>query len=414
MCSLYADDIYTNNCKIELDERLGPSPDYLESMQSGITPEMRATLVDWMVKVCDDYRFSSDTLYLAVYVVDSFLSKSKIERKQLLLLGTTCILIASKYVERQFKFKPVGAGQLCMDAKSTKAEVIKMESQVLTSVGFHISVPTCNTFLRRYLQVAHASSEIIQPALEHMACYLAELALASYYFLRHLPSKVAASAVFVAKWILDPSSNIWDKRLADATGYDSQQLMDCVLQLRNVYQNSNGARFIRMKYQKVKKQDEMIPDWEEPNKEVTGDNNSLSVSAEENWRKDVQDNTRETHFSAEGCNFILPDSGPQAETNGNHFSADGCDSNLRDFHPQYNTTQGGSTKNEKSSAWWTGRPVDLPCLQGGSSIDLDLTLRPPLPGRPGVLPCLQGGSSIDLDLTLRPPMPVLGQRNLKI
>ncbi|KAJ1689740.1 hypothetical protein LUZ63_013895 [Rhynchospora breviuscula] len=398
-----------NHCDNELDKR--PSPDYLESMQSGITPEMRATLVDWMVKVCDDYRFSSDTLYLAVYLVDSFLSKIKIETKQLLLLGTSCILIASKYEERQFK--SVRVGKLCMDAKFTKAEVIKMESQVLASLGFDISVPTCNTFLRRYLQVAHASSEIIQPALEPMACYLAELALASYYFLRHLPSKVAASAVFVAKSILDPSCNIWDKRLADATMYDSQELMDCVLQLRNVYQNSNGARFIPMKYQKVKKQDGMIPDWEEPNKEVTADN-SLSVSAEENWRKDVQDNTRETHFSAEGRDFFLSDSGPQAETNGNHFSAEGCDSNLRDLHPQYNTTEGGSTKNEKSSAWWTGRPVGLPCLQGGSSIDLDLTLWPTLPGGPVGLPRLQGGSSVDLDLTLRPSLPVLGQRNLKI
>ncbi|KAL5660785.1 hypothetical protein ACJX0J_027910, partial [Zea mays] len=40
-----------------------------------------------------------DTLYLAVYLVDRFLSRNYIERQRLQLLGITSMLLASKYEE---------------------------------------------------------------------------------------------------------------------------------------------------------------------------------------------------------------------------------------------------------------------------------------------------------------------------
>lgn len=45
--------------------------------------------------------------------------------------------------------------------------------------------------------------------LELLANYLAELTLAEYGFLKFLPSLIAASAVFLARWTLDQSDHPW-------------------------------------------------------------------------------------------------------------------------------------------------------------------------------------------------------------
>jgi len=45
--------------------------------------------------------------------------------------------------------------------------------------------------------------------LEFLANYLAELALVEYSFFQFLPSLVAASAVFLARWTLNDSEHPW-------------------------------------------------------------------------------------------------------------------------------------------------------------------------------------------------------------
>lgn len=47
-----------------------------------------------------------------------------------------------------------------------------------------------------------------------MANYLAELTLLDYDFLRFIPSMIAASAVFLAKWTLNPSVHPWVRILS--------------------------------------------------------------------------------------------------------------------------------------------------------------------------------------------------------
>lgn len=44
---------------------------------------------------------------------------------------------------------------------------------------------------------------------EFLACYAAELTLLEYNFLSYAPSIVAASSVFLAKFILNPTKRPW-------------------------------------------------------------------------------------------------------------------------------------------------------------------------------------------------------------
>lgn len=85
-------------------------------VQRDIGPGMRGILIDWLVEVLstskhllrvrtsinaislqvsEEYKLASDTLYLAVNLIDRFLSNNYIEKRRLQLLGVTCMLIAS-------------------------------------------------------------------------------------------------------------------------------------------------------------------------------------------------------------------------------------------------------------------------------------------------------------------------------
>ena len=68
---------------------------YIETVQTDITANMRGILVDWLVEVAEEYKLVADTLYLTVSYVDRYLSSNAITRQQLQLLGVASMLIAS-------------------------------------------------------------------------------------------------------------------------------------------------------------------------------------------------------------------------------------------------------------------------------------------------------------------------------
>ncbi|KAM0855589.1 hypothetical protein ACQ4PT_049662 [Festuca glaucescens] len=203
-------------------------------------------------EVSEEYKLVPDTLYLTVYLIDIFLSRKYIERQKLQLLGITSMLIASKYEE----ICAPRVEEFCFitDNTYTKAEVLKMECQVLNDLGFHLSVPTTKTFLRRFLRAAQASHKAPSVTLGYLANYLAELTLTDYSFLRFLPSVVAASAVFLARWTLDQSDLPWNYTLEHYTSYKSSDIQMCVCALRELQGNTSGCPLnaIREKYRHKK------------------------------------------------------------------------------------------------------------------------------------------------------------------
>ncbi|KAG0520908.1 hypothetical protein BDA96_08G115300 [Sorghum bicolor] len=246
MCVTYVAEIYRNLMASELIRR--PRSNYMETLQQDITASMRGVLIDWLVEVSEEYKLVADTLYLAVHLIDQFLSQNCIQTRKLQLLGITSMLIASKYEE----YSAPSAEEFCNITDSTyaKAEVLELEQHVLNDVGFHLSVPTTNTFLRRFLRAAQASCIAPLVPLTYLANYLAELTLISYGFLKFLPSVVAASSVFLAKWTLDQSDHPWNPTLEHYTSYKSSNLRSCVRALQELQHNTSNCPLnaIREKY----------------------------------------------------------------------------------------------------------------------------------------------------------------------
>lgn len=250
LCSLYAPEIYNNLHVAELNRR--PCSNFMETVQRDITQSMRGILVDWLVEVSEEYKLVPDTLYLTVHLIDWFLSQNYIERQKLQLLGITCMLIASKYEE----ICAPRVEEFCCITDNTysRGEVVKMESQVLNYFGFKIFAPTAKTFLRRFLRAAQASYKNPSLELEYLGNYLAELTLIDYGCLKYLPSIIAASAVFLARWTLDQSGHPWNPTLEHYTRYKASDLKTAVFALQDLQLNTSGCPLnaIRGKYRQNK------------------------------------------------------------------------------------------------------------------------------------------------------------------
>lgn len=65
--------------------------------QPHLTRWMRTLLVDWMVEVQESFEMNHETLYLAVKIVDIYLSKVQIEKEKLQLVGCAALFLSSKY-----------------------------------------------------------------------------------------------------------------------------------------------------------------------------------------------------------------------------------------------------------------------------------------------------------------------------
>ncbi|XP_057514675.1 cyclin-A2-4-like isoform X2 [Actinidia eriantha] len=289
LCCIYAPDIYSNLSVAELMRR--PGTNFMETLQRDITQSMRGILVDWLVEcvyslmniilggslkldpslqlsfpsssklllllsflllVSEEYKLVPDTLYLTVLLIDLFLSQNYVERQKLQLLGITCMLIASKYEE--ICAPPVEEFCFITDNTYARGAVLKMESQVLNYLDFQLSAPTAKSFLRRFLRAAQASYKTPSLELEFLANYLAELTLIDYEFLKFLPSTIAASAVFLARWTLDQSGHPWNATLEHYTNYKASDLKTPVHALQGLQLNTSGCPLnaIRAKYRQDK------------------------------------------------------------------------------------------------------------------------------------------------------------------
>lgn len=131
-------------------EKLHRIPDYMDD-QPEITRSMRAILVDWIVELQDTLLLDHETIYLSVKIVDHYLSKAKCTKVTFQLLGSTAVLVASKYGSRLCP--QINSFLYVCDNAYKKEEIIEMERKILSAIDFNLGLPLSYRFLRRYARV---------------------------------------------------------------------------------------------------------------------------------------------------------------------------------------------------------------------------------------------------------------------
>jgi len=226
-------------------ELLLPCPDYM-NRQVHVNAKMRSILNDWLVDVHKKYKLRSETLFLAINIIDRYLELRATAQRHLQLVGVTAMFIAAKFEE---VYPPqIKDFVYVTDKAYSKDDMINMECQILTVLEFKISRPTAMHFLERY-QCVNGCTD----AHRDLACYLCELSLVEYKMIKYSPSHLAASAVLLSNKLLRRSP-AWKPALVKQTRMTEQMLKDCAKDLCELLEGaeSSSLQAVRKKYSQLK------------------------------------------------------------------------------------------------------------------------------------------------------------------
>uniref|UniRef100_A0A182SIT3 Uncharacterized protein n=1 Tax=Anopheles maculatus TaxID=74869 RepID=A0A182SIT3_9DIPT len=198
-------------------------PDYM-GRQKHLTKRMRALLVDWMIEIQETFELNHETLYLAVKILDTYLSRVTIGHEVLQLVGIAGMLIASKYDER---LPPtVDDFVYFCDGAYDRTDLLKMERTVFRTIEYDLGFPLSYRFLRRYARVNRIPMMTLT-----LARYILETGLMDYNTVLVRDSKLACAALFIARRMLDQPG--WNETLEHYSSYKMEQFKDAIMLLNN-------------------------------------------------------------------------------------------------------------------------------------------------------------------------------------
>ena len=143
----YIDDILENLLKEEKNSENQISPSYFK-FQTDINNKMRTILIDWLIEVHLKFNFKSETLFITIHLIDSYLSKQKIERSNFQLLGVAALLIACK--QNEIIFHKLKEYVYITDNAYTENDIKHMEYKILKTLNFNILNPSSLSFYEIY------------------------------------------------------------------------------------------------------------------------------------------------------------------------------------------------------------------------------------------------------------------------
>nr|XP_043634139.1 G2/mitotic-specific cyclin-2-like [Erigeron canadensis] len=230
----YIEDIYAHYRKQEISSCV--SPMYISQQQYDITDRMRSILIDWLIEVHYKFELMEETLYLTVNLIDRFLEREAVSRKELQLVGVTAMLLACKYEE--ISVPVVDDFIVISDKAYTRTEVLDMEKLIVNTLQFNLSVPTPYVFIKRFLKAAKSHKE-----LELLSFYFIDMCLVEYEMLKFPPSLLAAAAVFTAECTLSRSRQ-WTKTSELHSTYTEHNLWECSKMMVGLHQKSGSGKFL--------------------------------------------------------------------------------------------------------------------------------------------------------------------------
>ncbi|KAF7312334.1 Cyclin N-terminal domain-containing protein [Mycena indigotica] len=221
MVSEYADEIFEYMNDLEARaffnriESMMPGADYMDH-QNEITWAMRQTLVDWLLQVHLRYHMLPETLWIAVNIIDRFLTHRTVSLVKLQLVGVTAMFIAAKYEE--ILAPSVEEFVYMTENGYNKEEILKGERIMLQTLEFRIS-QYCSPYswMRK---ISKADDYDIQTRT--LSKFLTEVTLLDYRFVRVKPSLIAAVGMYCARRMLDGN---WDDAFVFHSGYTEEQLL---------------------------------------------------------------------------------------------------------------------------------------------------------------------------------------------
>lgn len=188
----------------EMDIQTRPTVETID-LQPELQWYMRPYLIDFLIEIHQQYRLKPETLYLAVNVIDRYVSKRVVFKKHYQLVGCAALWIAAKYEDAKERVPSVSElSTMCCGAYE-ESSFLQMEGHVLSTIGWQLGHPTAEAWLRLYSIGAHRSShgsELEAASTGHIARFLMELCLFHRSYVGLKSSNIAAGALLLSRCIL--------------------------------------------------------------------------------------------------------------------------------------------------------------------------------------------------------------------
>jgi cyclin A len=152
--------------------------------------------------------------------------------RDLRLLGAAALFTAAKYESSLTLLDAAEVAGYCRPSTSTK-DVTDMEREMLAALRFELGGPTAFTFVEHFTR---HSRGVKSNRIRMLAHRLADTSLLDYGCLQFLPSAVAATALFLARYKLEPED--CHELIEDITGYTHIDMMDGIFSLFTTNPNS--------------------------------------------------------------------------------------------------------------------------------------------------------------------------------
>ncbi|WFC98313.1 B-type cyclin [Malassezia yamatoensis] len=237
MVAEYAADIFEYMASCERESM--PNPNYMD-FQDEIQWHMRTTLIDWLLQVHMRYHMLPETLWIAVNLVDRFLSARIVSLAKLQLVGVTAMFIAAKYEE--ILAPSVEEFVFMTENGYSREEILKGERIVLSTLDFNVS-----TYCTPYSWVRRISKADDYDIQTRTLCkFLMEATLLHHHFLRARPSLIAAIGMYLAKRML---GGVWDEAFVYYSHFCEEQLIPATgLLLERLIEPGFDSQFVYKKY----------------------------------------------------------------------------------------------------------------------------------------------------------------------
>jgi len=185
----YLEEIYMNLLLEEKQTTIKPKLGYMNT-QYEINEIMRAILIDWIIDIHLKFKLRQETLFMTIWLIDTYLSYAFVPREKFQLLGITCLLISCKsheiYYPQQNKLIEM------TDNAYTKQEMLTMENEILKKLNFYIVCPNPIDFY-------NILSKMFNFEKKHyfLGNYFIESALVYYQILKYSSSVIACSCAYL-------------------------------------------------------------------------------------------------------------------------------------------------------------------------------------------------------------------------
>lgn len=190
---------------------------------------MRAILIDWIIDVHNKFSMRPQTLFMTVNLIDRYLEKYDCPRNELQLVGISSLFLASKYEEIYPPDLP--EFYIICDKTYTEKQILDMEGDIILALNFDLVFSSSYFYFEMFSKKRKFTVMLVGIKREtySMGHFLLFISTMEFSLMKHRPSQLALSAIFLANKFL--KSGKWFEELPGVVGCSEHDIKNCALEL---------------------------------------------------------------------------------------------------------------------------------------------------------------------------------------